>query len=68
MLVELMRDEPEALGLLSLLLLHDARRPARLDSAGDLVTLEEQDRRSGIGRRSKKRARSSVSTGPRRVA
>jgi RNA polymerase sigma-70 factor, ECF subfamily len=44
LLVELMPDEPEALGLLSLLLLHDARRPARLDSAGDLVTLEEQDR------------------------
>jgi RNA polymerase sigma-70 factor (ECF subfamily) len=44
LLVELMPDEPEALGLLSLLLLHDARRPARLDSEGDLVTLEEQDR------------------------
>jgi RNA polymerase sigma-70 factor (ECF subfamily) len=42
--VELMPDEPEALGLLSLLLLHDARRPARLDSQGDVVTLEEQDR------------------------
>jgi RNA polymerase sigma-70 factor (ECF subfamily) len=39
-----MPDEPEAVGLLSLLLLHDARRLARLDSAGDLVTLEEQDR------------------------
>jgi RNA polymerase sigma-70 factor (ECF subfamily) len=39
-----MPDEPEALGLLALLLLHDARRPARLDSAGDLVTLDEQDR------------------------
>ena len=44
LLVELMPDEPEALGLLSLLLLHDARRPARLDPAGDLITLEEQDR------------------------
>jgi RNA polymerase sigma-70 factor, ECF subfamily len=44
LLVELMPDEPEALGLLSLLLLHDARRPARLDTDGDLVTLEEQDR------------------------
>jgi RNA polymerase sigma-70 factor (ECF subfamily) len=44
LLVELMPDEPEALGLLSLLLLHDARRLARLDSAGDLVTLEDQDR------------------------
>lgn len=44
LLVELMPDEPEALGLLSLMLLHDARRPARLDAAGELVTLEEQDR------------------------
>ena len=44
LLVELMPDEPEALGLLSLLLLHDARRPARLDPEGDLVTLEDQDR------------------------
>jgi RNA polymerase sigma-70 factor (ECF subfamily) len=39
-----MPDEPEALGLLSLLLLHDARRLARMDAASDLVTLEEQDR------------------------
>src|SRR5262249_30164527 len=45
LLVELMPDEPAALGLLSLLLLHAARRPARLDAAGDLVTLEDQDRR-----------------------
>jgi len=44
LLARLMPDEPEALGLLSLLLLHDARRPARMDAAGDLVTLEEQDR------------------------
>ena len=44
LLVELMPYEPEALGLLSLLLLHDARRPARLDQAGDIVTLEDQDR------------------------
>jgi RNA polymerase sigma-70 factor, ECF subfamily len=34
----------EATGLLSLMLLHDARRDARLDAAGDLITLEEQDR------------------------
>jgi RNA polymerase sigma-70 factor, ECF subfamily len=44
-LAELMPDEPEALGLLSLMMLHDARRPARVDAAGDLVTLEDQDRR-----------------------
>jgi hypothetical protein len=44
LLAELMPDEPEALGLLSLMVLHDARRPARVDGAGDLVTLEDQDR------------------------
>jgi RNA polymerase sigma-70 factor, ECF subfamily len=43
LLVRLMRDEPEALGLLALLLLTDARRPARLDG-GELVALEDQDR------------------------
>ena len=43
-LVRLMPDEPEALGLLALMLLHDARRDARVDAAGDLVTLEDQDR------------------------
>jgi RNA polymerase sigma-70 factor, ECF subfamily len=35
----------EATGLLALMLLHDSRRGARLDGAGDLVVLEEQDRR-----------------------
>jgi RNA polymerase sigma-70 factor, ECF subfamily len=44
MLARLMPDEPEALGMLALMLLHDARRPARVDEAGDLVTLDEQDR------------------------
>ncbi len=44
LLVELMPREPEVLGLLSLMLLHDARRPARVDRAGELVTLEDQDR------------------------
>jgi RNA polymerase sigma-70 factor, ECF subfamily len=43
-LARLMPDEPEALGLLALMLLHDARRTARVDDTGDLVTLEEQDR------------------------
>ncbi len=43
-LTELMPDEPEALGLLALMLLHDARRASRLDHAGDVVTLEDQDR------------------------
>ena len=37
-------DEPEAKGLLALLLLTDARRAARTDAAGDLVVLEDQDR------------------------
>lgn len=44
LLVELMPDEPEAAGLLALMLLTDARRPARLDDDGELVTLAEQDR------------------------
>ena len=43
-LVALMPDEPEALGLLALMLLHDARRAGRVDAAGDLIPLEEQDR------------------------
>jgi RNA polymerase sigma-70 factor (ECF subfamily) len=43
-LAELMPDEPEALGLLALMLLQDARRGARVDPAGELVVLEEQDR------------------------
>ena len=43
-LAELMPDEPEGLGLLALMLLHDARRDARTDAAGELVLLEDQDR------------------------
>jgi RNA polymerase sigma-70 factor, ECF subfamily len=43
-LTKLMPDEPEALGLLALMLLQDARRAARIDDAGDVVPLEEQDR------------------------
>ena len=43
-LTQLMPDEPEARGLLALMLLHHARRAARLDRSGDLVTLEDQDR------------------------
>jgi RNA polymerase sigma-70 factor (ECF subfamily) len=44
LLAELMPDEPEALALLSLMLLQDSRRAARIDGDGELVTLEEQDR------------------------
>ena len=43
-LATLRPDEAEAAGLLALMLLHDARRAARLDARGDLVTLEDQDR------------------------
>jgi RNA polymerase sigma-70 factor (ECF subfamily) len=52
-----MPSEPEASGLLALMLMHDARRPARLDADGEIVTLEDQDRgawdaaeiREGVG-------------------
>ena len=43
-LCDLMPDEPEALGLLALMLLHNARREARTSPAGELIVLEEQDR------------------------
>jgi RNA polymerase sigma-70 factor (ECF subfamily) len=44
LLAELMPDEPEALGLLALLLLIDARRAARTGARGELVRLSDQDR------------------------
>jgi RNA polymerase sigma-70 factor (ECF subfamily) len=40
----LLPEEPEALGLLALMLLHDARREARTGAGGELVLLEDQDR------------------------
>jgi RNA polymerase sigma-70 factor (ECF subfamily) len=43
-LAALMPDEPEAVGLLALLVLHDARRRARVDARGALVLLADQDR------------------------
>jgi RNA polymerase sigma-70 factor (ECF subfamily) len=43
-LCTLMPDEPEAEGLLALMLFHDARSSARVDAEGDLVLLHEQDR------------------------
>jgi RNA polymerase sigma-70 factor (ECF subfamily) len=46
LLTDLMPDEPEAWGLLALMLLHDARRSSRLDAHGDLIPLEDQDRTS----------------------
>jgi RNA polymerase sigma-70 factor, ECF subfamily len=44
LVVSLLPDEPEASGLLALMLLHDARREARTTPAGDLILLEDQDR------------------------
>jgi len=45
LVVELLPGEAEAEGLLALMLLHDARRAARVDGAGEIVLLERQDRR-----------------------
>ena len=44
LLVELMPDEPETWGLLALMLLVEARRPARTAPGGELVLLADQDR------------------------
>jgi RNA polymerase sigma-70 factor (ECF subfamily) len=44
LLAVLMPDESEVLGLLALMLLQDSRRDARVDSNGELVLLEDQDR------------------------
>jgi RNA polymerase sigma-70 factor (ECF subfamily) len=43
LLLELL-PEPEAMGLLALMLLHEARRAARASASGDLIVLDEQDR------------------------
>jgi len=44
LLAQLLPDAPEALGLLALMLLHDARRDTRVSPDGALIPLEEQDR------------------------
>jgi RNA polymerase sigma factor (sigma-70 family) len=44
LMVRLMPDEPEALGLLALMRLHLARADSRFDDRGDLVLLQDQDR------------------------
>jgi RNA polymerase sigma-70 factor (ECF subfamily) len=44
LIATLMPDEPEVLGLVALLLLHDSRSAARYTGAGDVVLLEDQDR------------------------
>ncbi len=43
LLIELL-PEPEAMGLLALMLLHESRRAARISPEGDLILLEDQDR------------------------
>jgi RNA polymerase sigma-70 factor (ECF subfamily) len=43
-LTELMPDEPEVVGLLGLMLLTEARRPARTDADGSMIRLRDQDR------------------------
>src|SRR5271165_2077500 len=43
-LCDLIPNEPESLGLLALMLLHDSRRDARVNAGGELILLEEQDR------------------------
>ena len=40
----LLPDEPEVMGLLALMLLHDARREARVGAEGELILLDDQDR------------------------
>ncbi|MET0132654.1 MAG: sigma-70 family RNA polymerase sigma factor [Kibdelosporangium sp.] len=44
LIAALMPDEPEALGLVALMLLQDSRRAARLTPSGEVVLLENQDR------------------------
>jgi RNA polymerase sigma-70 factor, ECF subfamily len=67
---ELLPGEPEALGLLALMLLTDARRPAREGPTGELVRLEDQDRsrwdaaRIGEGRGLVERALRAGRVGP----
>ena len=43
-LTDLMPDEPEAVGLLALMLLHDSRKDARISSSGEPTLLDDQDR------------------------
>jgi len=70
LLALLMPDEPEALGLLALMLLHDSRREARIGPDGALVLLEDQDRslwnhdRIEEGRRVLRRALALRAAGP----
>jgi RNA polymerase sigma-70 factor (ECF subfamily) len=73
LLAVLMPDEPEALGLLALMLLQDSRRDARTGPAGDIVLLADQDRslwdrdRIAEGKRVLERALLQRRPGPRQV-
>jgi RNA polymerase sigma-70 factor (ECF subfamily) len=68
LLAELMPDEPEVRGLLALMLLTEARRPARTRPDGSLVLLADQDRTLWDRSRSRRARRSSAlaSAGERR--
>jgi RNA polymerase sigma-70 factor, ECF subfamily len=51
LVAELLPDEPEVVGLLALMELHDARRASRVDPVGDIVPLDVQDRARWDGAR-----------------
>ena len=65
LLCVLMPDEPEAFGLLALMLLQDSRRDARLSADGELVLLADQDR-TPLGRARDRRGAADARRGPRR--
>lgn len=50
LLLRLFQTEPEVMGLLALMLLQHARAPARFDANGEIVLLEDQDRRLWSGK------------------
>ena len=62
LIVELL-PEPEAVGLLALMLLQESRRAARTSPTGDIVLLEDQDRSLGTANRSRKDPRLGRSVG-----
>jgi RNA polymerase sigma-70 factor (ECF subfamily) len=62
LLIEL-RPEPEVIGLLSLMLLQESRHAARTSPTGELILLENQDRRSGTKSRSRREWQASDDSG-----
>ena len=69
-LVQLMPDEGEAIGLLALMLLQDSRRAARVDADGRLVLLPDQDRSRwdvAADRRGRTAGRARLAAGPGRL-